>query len=226
MIEVYIIVEGKTEELFVKNILAPYLAEKNVFVRASQISKPTQKGGDVKFSRLVKDVSHYLSQRADTFVTTLVDYYGLKEWPGLDEINPNTPIFEISEKLVSLARENEQLKQLKNYRTERFIPFILFHEFEALLFCDEQVISKHLSVDISSVNKITSQFDSPEHINNSRETAPSKRLEKLAQLAQTHFKKTVIGIQIAQDIEIDKMREKCKLFNEWLTHLEKLKPLG
>lgn len=53
-IEVIVIVEGKTEQIFIETVLAPYLAPKNIFMTATQISKPGQKGGDVKFSRAEK----------------------------------------------------------------------------------------------------------------------------------------------------------------------------
>ena len=44
-IEVMAIVEGRTEQAFIERVLAPYLANKNIFIRATQISKPGQKGG-------------------------------------------------------------------------------------------------------------------------------------------------------------------------------------
>lgn len=55
-IEVYALVEGPTEQLFVREILAPYLAEKNVFMTPMIISKPGQKGGDVRFCRAQNDI--------------------------------------------------------------------------------------------------------------------------------------------------------------------------
>jgi predicted ATP-dependent endonuclease of OLD family len=43
-IEVVIIVEGRTEQLFVEKLLSPYLASKNIFICATQVTKPGQKG--------------------------------------------------------------------------------------------------------------------------------------------------------------------------------------
>ncbi len=87
-IEVIAIVEGKTEQVFIEMVLAPYLAMKNIFVSATQITKPGQKGGDVRFVRAKQDIGSHLKQRGDTFVTTFIDYYGTKEWPGLDTLAP------------------------------------------------------------------------------------------------------------------------------------------
>jgi hypothetical protein len=85
-IEVVAIVEGKTEQIFIEALLAPYLAQKNIFLTATQVSKPGQKGGDVSFERVKKDLELHLKQRSDTYVTILVDYYGTKEWPGMDKV--------------------------------------------------------------------------------------------------------------------------------------------
>jgi len=55
-VEIVAIVEGKTEEIFIKNILQPHLANKNIFITPIIVSKPGQKGGDVKFSRVKNDI--------------------------------------------------------------------------------------------------------------------------------------------------------------------------
>jgi hypothetical protein len=83
-IEAIAIVEGKTEQIFIEKVLAPYLALKNIFMTATQVSKPGQKGDDVKFSRTLKDIRNHLKQRPETVVCTFVDYYGIKEWPGVN----------------------------------------------------------------------------------------------------------------------------------------------
>lgn len=65
---------------------------------------------------------------------------------------------------------------------------------------------------------VLAQFDgNPEQINNSPQTAPSKRLIK-----HTAYRKTTHGPKIAQTIGIDKIREKCAGFNAWLSQLEAL----
>jgi len=55
-IEIMVLVEGKTEEIFVKDLLGAYMAQKNIYLYPTQISKPGQKGGDVRFSRAQKDM--------------------------------------------------------------------------------------------------------------------------------------------------------------------------
>ncbi len=50
-VAVIVIVEGPAEECFIKDVLAPYLGAKNVFMTPIILSKPGQKGGDVRFVR-------------------------------------------------------------------------------------------------------------------------------------------------------------------------------
>jgi hypothetical protein len=84
--EVIVIVEGPTEQLFVKELLGPYIARKNVFLTPIILDRPGQKGGDVKFARAQNDIGLHLKQRGDTWVTLMVDYYGIRsDWPGLQE---------------------------------------------------------------------------------------------------------------------------------------------
>jgi hypothetical protein len=59
---------------------------------------------------------------------------------------------------------------------------------------------------------------SPEDINDSPETAPSKRI--LA--AMSGYQKTFHGPLIACDIGIDPMRAACPHFDQWLRALEGL----
>ncbi|MCT7653700.1 DUF4276 family protein [Oceanimonas sp. NS1] len=42
----------------------------------------------MRFERVRRDLEAHLKQRPDTYVTTFVDYYGLREWPGLDTVTP------------------------------------------------------------------------------------------------------------------------------------------
>jgi len=84
--EVVVLVEGQTEQKFVKHLLAPYMATKGIYLVPVILNKPGQKGGDVKFSRARNDIGLHLKQRPDTWVTLMVDYYGIKaDWPGYAE---------------------------------------------------------------------------------------------------------------------------------------------
>ncbi len=219
-VEVVAIVEGKTEEIFVKSILAPYLATKNIFITPTQVTKPGQKGGDVTFERVKNDLEIHLKQRSDTYVTTLIDYYGTKDWPGFDKVAPNAKPKEIAETVNTAARE-EVLKLFGDQRADkRFIPNMAIHEFEAYYFTDSGKLASELGIKASVVKSVLSECGEPEAINNSRETAPSKRLDKWSKRGE--FPKTTTGIAIARAIGVDAIRQKCPVFNAWLQELEGL----
>jgi hypothetical protein len=214
-----VIVEGKTEEIFIKRLVAPYLALKKIYMSATQISKPGSKGGDVKFIRVINDIEKHLKQRKDTFVSLFIDYYGLKtDWPGLKKAN-NCSIPQVISDTINKATREEVIESLSDYRAEyRFIPFVAVHEFEALLFSDPKILATHLHVKTAAIDEILNESGEPEAINNNHNTTPSKRLE----LLYNRYKKTSTGITIAQTIGIRKIRTQCPLFNSWLQRFEQL----
>jgi len=219
-IEVIAIVEGRTEQIFIERILAPYIGHKNIGMRATQVSKPGQKGGDVRFSRVRRDLENHLKQRADTYVTTFIDYYGTKEWPGLDLVPPNALPAQIAG-TINEATRTQVVSLFPGRQAERrFIPFVAVHKFEALLFSDAGILAGQLGIDESNVATVISACGSPEKINNNPLTAPSKRLD--AWSANGKFLKTTMGIAIAQEIGIDKIRNACPLFDAWLTRFEEI----
>jgi len=219
-IEVIAIVEGKTEQVFIEKVLAPYLGHKNIGIRATQVSKPGQKGGDVRFSRAKRDLGGHLKQRSDTYVTTFVDYYGIKEWPGLDSI-PSLASPETIAETINVATK-EQIGSLftEQQAERRFIPFIAVHEFEALLFSDAEILAQQLGIDASRISTVITACGSPEAINNNPQTAPSKRLDDWC--INGKFLKTTTGISVAEKIGIEKMRNECPLFDGWLAEFENI----
>lgn len=92
------------------------------------------------------------------------------------------------------------------------------HEFEALLFSEPQKLAEKLRIPKSQIDDVLSCHINPECINESSNTAPSKRLESFS----TRFKKTTTGIAIAKAIGLKKIREKCHIFNDWINAMENL----
>ena len=217
--EIVVLVEGKTEEIFIKDIVRPYLSSKGVFITPIMISKPGQKGGDVKFERVKNDIKMHLKQRPDTFLTLLVDYYGIRgDWPGLEEARGQSTPSGKAEKINSATKAmvNELFGDYDSER--RFIPYVAMHEFEAMLFSDAQQLSAHLQVPQADIDKVLSEPGEPEKINDKPESTPSKRLEKFS----TRFGKTSTGMAVARATGLVKIREKCPIFHEWLISVEGL----
>ena len=158
----------------------------------------------------------YLTQSNVNVVSTFVDYYRVKEWPGKNSILPNSAPEQIAETMNTAAKTEICQEYDCLNPTQRFIPFIAVHEFETLLFSDTKALADGLGVAQTTIDADISRFSTPEHINNSPLTAPSKRLERW----YPQYGKTTTGIAIAKTIPVDTMRAKCPLFNQWLSAIE------
>ena len=60
--------------------------------------------------------------------------------------------------------------------------------------------------------------ETPEHINNSVNTAPSKRIESVI----SDYTKVRQGIIVAKNIGINKMLSECKHFADWIDKIKSL----
>ena len=219
-VTIIVLVEGPTEQKFVSEIMYPYLFAKGIMIFPIVVGKKGHQGGDIRYSRVQRDIELHLKQRSDTYLTLFIDYYGIdSNWPGYQD-SLQLPTAETKADCVNTATKALVVDAYaENSADSRFIPFVTMHEFEALLFSDTEKLANGISKSESKIEAIISQFSSPEEINNSPTTAPSKRLNTLV---DGKFMKTTAGIAIARDIGIDKMREKCPVFNEWVDTLEGL----
>lgn len=103
----------------------------------------------------------------------------------------------------------------------RFIPFVQMYEFEALLFSNPTAFAESIGKPElkQALLGISAEFATPEHINDSPQTAPSKRIE---QLIRGYEKKPTMGNLAAIGIGLASMRQQCKIFSQWLDCLENL----
>lgn len=218
--EIVALVEGTTEKIFVSKLLAPHLARWNVYMTPIIISKPGEKGGDVRFGRVKNDIGLHLKQRTGTYLTFFLDYYGLRsDWPGLGEARKRPRARDKAE-AVNRATQDAVCRLFPERRAERrFIPYVAMHEFEALLFSAPEILASRLQVDPARIGEIVTECGSPEDIDDSPDTAPSKRLIRLS---SNRFRKTTTGIAIAEEIGLPAIRARCPLFDEWLTAIERL----
>lgn len=65
-IRIYIVVEGQTEQNFVRDIPAPYMAHKGIYLNTALIGKPGHKGGNISFDRARTDIGNFLRDSSDT----------------------------------------------------------------------------------------------------------------------------------------------------------------
>ena len=69
-----------------------------------------------------------------------------------------------------------------------------------------------------ALEAVADAFETPEEINNNRETAPSKRILRI--FPEGSYSKTEHGPLIAESIGIDAIRAKCPAFNAWVGQLQ------
>lgn len=148
------------------------------------------------------------------------DFYGLPtQFPGKDEAVGQSAFKEKAEAVQGAMSEALE-KQFGSEAMRRFIPFIQMYEFEALLFSEPAAFAKGIGKQLleNDFERIVSEFPTPEHINDSPQTAPSKRVEQLV----LGYEKPIMGNLAAMEVGLTVMREKCHLFNNWLERLENL----
>lgn len=227
-IDIYIVVEGQTEQTFVRDVLAPQMAHKGIYLRPALIGKPGHKGGDIRFEKARNDIGNFLRQRNDTYISTMFDYFRIDTaWPGKSEvqrqIRNGTTLSAINKaKIVEDATCIEIVKSFPDCNSEsRFVSYIEMHEFEALLFSNAEILAKKTEIDVSLVRQIIDNYNTPEEINDDPENAPSKRLEAL----KNGYRKVAMGKTVSESIGIEGIRKQCTHFNNWLTKLENLKAL-
>lgn len=225
MITVYVIAEGHSEKAVIKEVIAPVLSEREIYLYPMLMAtSPTQKGGDMSFGKLLPNIRNLLNQQEECIVTTFLDFYKLKtDFPNYKDAMQCNDIYQKID-VLEKALHSEVVNQL-NCRPERFIPHIQPHELEALFFSD---VTKFSEVEpkwiqfIPDLQQICDKFESPEHINNHITTAPSKRLENIL---SPSYRKTRQAPLLAQKIGLTKIENECQHFHQWLEKIRQLKPL-
>jgi hypothetical protein len=95
------------------------------------------------------------------------------------------------------------------------------HEFEALLFSDCRELAEGVGQPalVGLFDTIRGGYASPEDINDSPMTHPSRRILDLA----PGYQKPLVGNQIAQRIGLERIRAECPHFDTWMQRLESIR---
>ena len=215
--KVLVLVEGQTEESFIKRILSPYYYSKQIFFTPTiiktkrEIRGPDHKGGVNSYQQVKRDLKPLLNDKSVDIVTTMIDYYAIpSNFPGFDTRPPGT-CYERVEHM-----ENHFCTDISH---TKFFPYLQLHEFEALVFASEEKLSTafiNLQAKLAQVSVINKLFASPEEINENPDSAPSKRLKGIFPGYQKIFHSQLILSQVS----VEDLRAKCRHFNSWLTKLE------
>lgn len=226
MARLIIHVEGVTEEEFVDAMLTTHLLahgwEKIAARRMGRGRTRDQRHGIKGWEIARTDIIRHLQEDIGCCVTTFVDYYGLpasgnQAWPGRADADKQPA--DQRGRFVEQALAADVAASMGGvYAARRFIPFVVMHEFEGLLFSHCERFSRGIGhPDLApQFQLIRDQFVTPEEINDSPFTAPSKRIEALI----PGYEKPLLGVLAALEIGLDPIRSECPHFRAWLERLE------
>lgn len=216
MTRIYILVEGQTEEAFLRELLVPHFAHKGYYLTPIIVStSPGYKGGVVSYAKIKPQIMRLCLRDKNAYVSTMFDLYALPpDFPSKSSLTyPKTASGQ--QKVHFL--ENQLSKDINQ---PNFISYLMLHEYEALLFTQPSAFSQWSDnvVLIKKLQQALLHAGSPENINDGPQTAPSKRILAL----MPEYQKTFHGPLIACDIGLDAIRNACPHFNEWLQKIEQL----
>lgn len=217
MKRVLVLVEGWTEEAFVKRVLAPFLEPSGLYLTpVVLVTKRVKdganfKGGVTNFAKFKNDLSKLLRD-SGALVTTMLDYYALPmDFPGM-------PTRTTCGSARERARHVEQAIDHHFGNPGNLRAFLTLHEFETFLFADTGVLPDVVAAPErgAAFAAIRAGVQTPEDINDGLQSAPSKRIEALFPA----YRKTVHGPNAAQRIGIERIRQECPHFAHWLADIE------
>jgi hypothetical protein len=223
MARLLIHVEGQTEQSFVDEFLRDHLMTSGYHdVRARLAGNPLkQRGGIRSWDETKRGILAHLKEDREVNAAVMVDYYGLPlNWPGREEA-PSKVSSSAKAEFVEAALIADIAEAMgPKFNRNRFVPLVVMHEFEALLFSDPDRFASGIErPDLAAkFVAIRQEFITPEDINDSVETAPSKRIVGLV----PEYQKPLFGPLAAIAIGLSTIRKECPHFNRWLERLESL----
>ncbi|MCQ2462727.1 MAG: DUF4276 family protein [Clostridia bacterium] len=216
MKNVYIYCEGQTEESFINEILAPYFMNQNIWVcpiicSTKRTATKKYKGGVSDYTKIKKELTLICKQHHNEYVTTMFDYYAMPDnTPGIDntESDINVRINQIEQAIdADIGQQNCKFH-------------FMLHEFEGILFSNPDSFALVADQNIvNDIQEIRDKYPTPEHINNSPETAPSKRIEALI----PNYAKIKNGTLLSKNMGLDVILSECPHFKEWIQSIVALR---
>ncbi len=218
MKRVLLLVEGPTEDRFVKDVLRPHLQERGVMpIPTILTTKKVKAGADFKggvrsFAQVENDLRRLLRDSNAALITTMFDFYGFpKDFSGWGAVKSRQPHKRVAELEAAINRHVQHAQ---------FRAHLTLHEYEGMLFSDTDSIAAVFNAPrvADQLRAIRAQFADPEEINEEQDTAPSKRLVRLL----PQYRKRLHGPLVVGRIGLAKVRSECPHFHRWLQQLEAL----
>lgn len=141
MTRLTVIVEGPTEERFIKDVLAPSLWVANIHPTPIIVGAIGHKGGNVNYARVRKDVLLQLKQDPNVYCSSMLDLYRLGSgFPGTP-FAENMTGRQRAERIEAAVLEDIVTHAAHLRPDLRLIPYLQVHEYEALLFSDSNALN-------------------------------------------------------------------------------------
>lgn len=218
MKRLHVLVEGQTEETFVRDVLAPHLegfgvAATAVLLKTKRVkSGGAFRGGVTSTEQVLGDIRRLLGDGGVVAVTTMIDYYALPaDFPGMDSRPAGLPVARVAHVEAELGRVAGAPK---------LIPHLVLHEYEAWIFSDPARcawVFEDPTVG-SQLAAIATTAGGPERINDGPTTAPSKRIASVF----PDYRKTHHGPLAVGATGLSAVRAACPHAAAWLSRLEAL----
>ena len=232
MARLLIHVEGETEETFIDELLGPHLVNQGWSIVSARLlgnARLRDRRGGIKSWTSVRDeIVRHLREDTGRVVTTMVDHYGLpgtgaRAWPARARAS-TLPFPEKPRTVEDALSASIRRAMSTGFNPGRFVPYVMMHEFEALLFSDCAAFGRGIGhPDLAgNFQEIRDAFENPEEIDDSPQTAPSKRVERLVR----GYEKPLLGTLAALEVGLGTMRHECPHFGSWLDRLEQLPGSG
>jgi hypothetical protein len=213
-----ILVEGQTEEAFVRDVLTTHLGAFEVHPTAVLLKTKRVKsggafrGGVTSAEQVLGDIRRLVGDSGAAGVTTMLDYYALPDdFPGMSTRPPGDAYARVTHVEQALAEAIDH---------PRFDAHLVLHEYEAWIFSNPDACSWVFDdprVPAQLVG-IATTAGGAERIDDGPTTAPSKRLAGVF----SAYRKTLHGPMAVGAIGIAALRAGCPHADGWFGRMEAL----
>jgi hypothetical protein len=182
------------------------------------------KGGGHGFNNiehLKKTIKPLLFNENEPIITTIIDHYGINSEKKLPNYLNCITETEVEKRIACMEQSLlDAVNSIKEY--PYFIPNILRHEMETLLFANpEEGFDLEDEAIKNDVLAIYNQFPNIEDINSTPQGAPSKRLKVIYENHNQRYNKVSLGVDIVELTGIDTILQKCPRFKAWVDKIIK-----
>jgi hypothetical protein len=226
----YVIAEGYSENGFLNRLLGAHLGALGLALHVPIIGKATSKGGLKfrSFDQVCQEVVQFLRSRQAPYVTTFFDFYGLPTshssgWQFVADAKKR----HVAPSSAAAELENHFLEHVTSMVNRadvaaRFHPYVQVHELEALFFSQPDVLAETLGNKgiEKALRQIVTDCGGCELINDSPQTAPSKRLERVSANYKKGRSAMAHAPRLGSNLDLSLIRTACPRFHNWLSQLE------